>query len=54
MWRIQGRLEASWLPNDADNPATAALNPATGGPGVNDDHFHPSVSRQILTYVFSP
>jgi hypothetical protein len=49
----------SWLPSDAANPATAALNPAypnacqTNGTGcgVNDYHFHPSDSRQVrLTY----
>jgi hypothetical protein len=51
----------SWLPSDAANPATAALNPAYpnacqtngAGCGVNDYHFHPSDSRQVrLTYAF--
>lgn len=50
----------SWLPSDAANPATAALNPAYpnacqtngNGCGVNDYHFHPSDSRQVrVTYV---
>ena len=36
---------ASWLPYDAANPAlarNAAINPALGGSGVNDYHFHPA------------
>jgi hypothetical protein len=45
----------SWLPSDATNPATAALNPAYANPcqtsgagcGVNDYHVHPSDSRQF-------
>ncbi len=45
---------ASWLPSDAANPALAgnpAINPALGGAGVNDDHFHPSQGRTVrLTY----
>ena len=49
----------SWLPSDAQNPATAPLNPAYpnacqtngSGCGVNDYHFHPTDSRQLrLTY----
>ena len=51
----------SWLPSDASNPATAALNPAYPGTcqsngagcGVSDYHFHPSDSLQLrLTYSF--
>jgi hypothetical protein len=51
---------ASWLPSDAANPATAALNPAYPNPcqtsgagcGVNDYHVHPSDSRQVrVTYT---
>ncbi len=45
---------ASWLPSDAANPALArdpAINPALGGSGVNDFHFHPSQARTVrLTY----
>jgi outer membrane receptor for Fe3+-dicitrate len=45
---------ASWLPSDAANPALAnnpAINPALGGAGVNDYHFHPSQGRTVrLTY----
>jgi len=45
---------ASWLPSDAANPALArdpAVNPALGGSGVNDYHFHPSQARTLrLTY----
>jgi hypothetical protein len=53
----------SWLPSDALNPATAALNPAYPNPcqtngagcGVNDYHFHPSDSLQVrLTYAVRP
>ncbi|MBD5633551.1 MAG: TonB-dependent receptor [Candidatus Eremiobacteraeota bacterium] len=41
---------ASWLPQDAANPAyarNATINPALGGSGVNDYHFHPSERRII-------
>jgi len=45
---------ASWLKSDAANPALAnnpAINPALGGTGVNDFHFHPSQARTVrLTY----
>ena len=45
----------SWLPQDARNPALAsnpAINPALGGGGVNDYHFHPTESRVFrLTYA---
>ncbi len=44
----------SWLPHDAANPALASdpsVNPALGGGGVNDDHFHPSEQRTFrLTF----
>lgn len=44
----------SWLKSDASNPALAndpAVNPALGGSGVNDYHFHPSQARTVrLTY----
>ncbi len=46
---------ASWLPQDAANRANAgnpAINPALGGAGINDYHFHPSVKRTArLTYA---
>lgn len=38
----------SWLPHDAANPKLAndpAIDPALGGVGVDDDHFHPSQKR---------
>lgn len=45
---------ASWLPQDAKNPAFAgepAINPALGGGAVNDYHIHPTESRAFrLTY----
>jgi hypothetical protein len=45
---------ASWLKSDAANPALAnnpSINPALGGTGVNDYHFHPSQARTVhLTY----
>jgi hypothetical protein len=45
----------SWLARDAANPVYAgdpAINPALGGGGVNDYHFHPTSSRTVrLTYV---
>jgi hypothetical protein len=45
----------SWLPRDAANPAFAnnpSINPALGGDGVNDYHFHPSQARSVrLTYA---
>ena len=45
---------ASYLPQDAKNPAIAnnpAINPALGGSGINDFHFHPAQRRIIrLTY----
>ena len=37
----------SWLPHDATMPGNAALDPSLVGGGVNDDHFHPSDSRQV-------
>jgi hypothetical protein len=40
----------SWLPQDAANPAYArdpTINPALGGGGVNDYHFHPAERRII-------
>ena len=40
----------SWLPSDAANPKLAndpAINPALGGEGVNDYHFHPSQARTV-------
>ena len=46
---------ASWLPQDAASRAYATnpgVNPALGGGGVNDYHFHPSEKRSArLTYV---
>ena len=46
---------ASWLPSDAADPKLAgnpAINPALGGSGVNDFHFHPSQARTVrLTYT---
>jgi hypothetical protein len=45
----------SWLPEDAANPALSknpAINPALGGAGVNDYHFHPGEKRTLrLTLV---
>jgi hypothetical protein len=45
---------ASWLKSDAANPAYAnnpAINPALGGSGINDYHFHSSQARTVrLTY----
>jgi len=41
---------ASWTKQDAANPAYAndpAINPALGGTGINDDHFHPSQVRTV-------
>ena len=41
---------ASWLPQDATNAAlrtNVAINPALGGTGVNDVHFHPSQARTL-------
>ncbi|MBV9972976.1 MAG: TonB-dependent receptor [Candidatus Eremiobacteraeota bacterium] len=38
----------SWLPRDGANPIyahDANINPALGGAGVNDYHFHPSEAR---------
>ena len=40
----------SWLKSDAANPALAndpTVNPALGGGGVNDYHFHPSQARTV-------
>ena len=40
----------SWLKSDAASPALAndpAINPALGGTGVNDFHFHPSQARTV-------
>ena len=40
----------SWLKSDAANPALAndpSVNPALGGGGVNDFHFHPSQARTV-------
>jgi len=40
----------SWLKSDAANPALAndpTVNPALGGTGVNDYHFHPSQARTV-------
>ncbi len=48
----------SWLPQDAANPAygrNPAINPALGGAGIPDYHFHPSQKRTFrLTYVVRP
>lgn len=48
----------SWLPRDGAMAALAAdpgINPALGGGGVNDFHFHPSERRTIrLTYSVRP
>ena len=48
---------ASWLKSDAANPAlenNPSINPALGGSGVNDYHFHPSQARTVrLTYSTS-
>ncbi len=44
----------SWLPSDAANPAYAsnrAINPALGGSGVNDYHYHPSEARTFRLSV---
>ncbi len=45
----------SWLPQDAANPryaSNARINPALGGAGVNDYHFHPGEKRTFrLTFV---
>ena len=45
----------SWLPSDAANAKLAnnpAINPALGGQGVNDYHFHPSQARTVrFTYT---
>lgn len=44
----------SWLRSDAAKPALASdqtVNPALGGSGVNDFHFHPSQARTVrLTF----
>ncbi|MGH7727501.1 MAG: TonB-dependent receptor plug domain-containing protein [Vulcanimicrobiaceae bacterium] len=45
----------SWLPHDARNPANAAnpaINPALGGGGVADYHFHPT-ERRIVRLTFA-
>jgi hypothetical protein len=45
----------SWLPQDAANPAYAnnpTINPALGGAGVNDYHFHPA-ERRIIRATFT-
>jgi len=45
----------SWLPQDAANPAYAnnpTINPALGGGGVNDYHFHPA-ERRIVRLTFT-
>jgi hypothetical protein len=48
---------ASWLPQDAanaENLKNSAINPALGGAGINDDHFHPSQARTVrVTYTFA-
>ncbi len=47
----------SWLRQDAANPAyaaNAAVNPALGGAGVNDYHFHPSEVRTFRLTVTEP
>ncbi len=45
----------SWLPYDAKTPANVAnpaINPALGGAGIADYHFHPSTQRSVrLTYT---
>ena len=45
----------SWLPQDAKNPANVsnpAINPALGGAGIADYHFHPAQKRAVrLTYA---
>ena len=45
----------SWLPYDARSSANVNdpnINPALGGGGVNDYHFHPSEARTVrLTYI---
>jgi hypothetical protein len=41
---------ASWVPRDAANridAADPAINPALGGAGVRDDHFHPTGKRTV-------
>ena len=44
----------SWTPHDAANPAFAndpAINPALGGAGIADYHFHPGEQRTVrLTF----
>lgn len=48
---------ASWLPRDATpaNLQNPAVNPAFGGSGINDYHFHPSEARTVrLQYSFTP
>jgi hypothetical protein len=46
----------SWLPYDAKNQANLqnpAINPALGGGGINDYHFHPAEKRVVrLTLSF--
>jgi hypothetical protein len=45
----------SWLPQDQANPAYASnptINPALGGGGVNDYHFHPA-ERRIVRLTLS-
>ena len=44
----------SWTPYDAANPALArdpSVNPALGGAGVNDYHFHPTEKRTVRLTV---
>ncbi len=45
----------SWLPQDAKNAANLndpAINPALGGAGIADYHFHPAEKRAVrLTYA---
>lgn len=41
---------ASWLKSDAASPAFAnnpSINPALGGSGIDDYHFHPSQARTV-------
>ncbi len=48
---------ASWLPQDASlaNVHNAGVNPALGGAGINDYHFHPSEARTVrVQYSFTP
>jgi hypothetical protein len=48
---------ASWLKTDAANAALAndpSIDPAIGGSGVNDFHFHPSQARTVRLTLSMP